>query len=67
LDKAGRAIFRKDTEYKMLSLRKDQELEVVNLENQDMVFPIYVACNFLYLPGDSGTSQSEDPCKRPEN
>jgi hypothetical protein len=26
-----------------------------------------VACNFLYLPGDSGTSQSEDPCKRPEN
>ncbi|XP_047620163.1 germ cell-less protein-like 1 [Phacochoerus africanus] len=50
LDRAGRAVFRKDTEYQMLSLRKDQELEVVNLENQDVVFPIYVACNFLYLP-----------------
>ncbi|KAM9577774.1 germ cell-less protein-like 1 [Trichechus inunguis] len=50
LDRAGRAIFRKDTEYQMLSLRKDQELEVVNLEDQDVIFPIYVACNFLYLP-----------------
>ncbi|XP_045727428.1 germ cell-less protein-like 1 [Mirounga angustirostris] len=50
LDRAGRAVFRKDTEYQMLSLRKDQELEVVNLENQEVVFPIYVACNFLYLP-----------------
>ncbi|XP_014421842.1 germ cell-less protein-like 1 [Camelus ferus] len=52
LDRAGRAIFRKDTEYQMLSLRKDQELEVVNLEHHDIVFPIYVACNFLYLPGE---------------
>uniref|UniRef100_A0A8C8YRA9 BTB domain-containing protein n=1 Tax=Prolemur simus TaxID=1328070 RepID=A0A8C8YRA9_PROSS len=50
LDRAGRAIFRKDTEYQMLSLRKDQELEVVNLENQDVIFPIYVACNFFCLP-----------------
>uniref|UniRef100_H0XQ39 BTB domain-containing protein n=1 Tax=Otolemur garnettii TaxID=30611 RepID=H0XQ39_OTOGA len=53
LDKDGKAIFRKDTEYQMLSLRKDQELEVVNLENQDVVFPIYVACNFLYLPREA--------------
>lgn len=50
LDRAGRAVFRKDTEYQVLALRKDQELEVMNLENQDVVFPIYVACNFLYLP-----------------
>ncbi|ELK18053.1 germ cell-less protein-like 1 [Pteropus alecto] len=50
LDRAGRAVFRKDTEYQVISLRKHQELEVVNLENQDVVFPIYVACNFLYLP-----------------
>nr|XP_012374746.2 germ cell-less protein-like 1 [Dasypus novemcinctus] len=50
LDKAGKAVFRKDTEYQILSLRKDQELEIVNLEDQDVVFPIYVTCNFLYLP-----------------
>ncbi|XP_059942365.1 germ cell-less protein-like 1 [Mesoplodon densirostris] len=49
LDRDGRAIFRKDTEYQMLSLRQNQELVVMNLENQDVVFPIYVACNFLYL------------------
>lgn len=49
LDRAGSAVFRKDTEYQILALRKDQELVVVNLENQDVAFPIYVSCNFLYL------------------
>nr|XP_058906181.1 germ cell-less protein-like 1 [Kogia breviceps] len=49
VDRAGIAIFRKDTGYQMLSLRKDQELEVVNLENQDVLFPIYVSLNFLFL------------------
>uniref|UniRef100_A0A8D2DSB6 BTB domain-containing protein n=1 Tax=Sciurus vulgaris TaxID=55149 RepID=A0A8D2DSB6_SCIVU len=67
LDRNGRAIFRRDTEYQMLSLRKDQELEVVNLENQDVVFPLYMACNFLYIPRERGTAQSEDPCKSPES
>ncbi|KAB0372025.1 hypothetical protein FD755_015817 [Muntiacus reevesi] len=50
LDRAGRAILRRETEYQVLSLRKDEELEVMNLENEDVVFPIYVTCNFLYLP-----------------
>ncbi|XP_059535357.1 germ cell-less protein-like 1 [Myotis daubentonii] len=50
LDRAGRTVFRQDTEYQVLSLGKDEELEVANLENQDVVFPIYVACNFLCLP-----------------
>ncbi|XP_054569419.1 germ cell-less protein-like 1 [Eptesicus fuscus] len=56
LDRAGRTVFRKDTEYQVLSLGKDEELEVANLGNQDVVFPIYVACNFLYLPRE-GSSQ----------
>ena len=43
-------VFRKETELQVLSLGKDEELEVVNLENEDVVFPIYVTCNFLYLP-----------------
>ncbi|XP_054937562.1 germ cell-less protein-like 1 [Physeter macrocephalus] len=49
LDSAGRSVFRKDTGYQMLSLREDEELQVLNLENQDVVFPIYLSCNFLYL------------------
>ncbi|CAI9180618.1 unnamed protein product [Rangifer tarandus platyrhynchus] len=50
LDRAGRAILRRETEYQVLSLGKDEELEVVNLENEHVVFPIYVTCSFLYLP-----------------
>ncbi|XP_037008481.2 germ cell-less protein-like 1 [Artibeus jamaicensis] len=50
LDTTGKATFRKSTEYQVLSLGRDEELEVMSLENQDVVFPIYVACNFLYIP-----------------
>ncbi|XP_059107453.1 germ cell-less protein-like 1 [Peromyscus eremicus] len=57
LDETGRAVLRKDTDYHVLSLTKDQRLEVVNLENEDLIFPIYVACNFLYLPAESGPSE----------
>ncbi|XP_055293573.1 LOW QUALITY PROTEIN: germ cell-less protein-like 1 [Moschus berezovskii] len=60
LDRAGRAIFRRETDYQVLSLGRNQELEVVNLENEDVVFPIYVTCNFLYL-SERGVFLSEDP------
>lgn len=59
LDRAGRAVFRKDTEYKMLSLRKDRELEVVNLENQDVVFPIYVPPRRGALPRVRACAKAE--------
>ncbi|KAM5221422.1 germ cell-less protein-like 1 [Ctenodactylus gundi] len=49
LDRKGRAIFRKTTEYQLLSLGKNEELVVLNLQNQDVVFPMYLACNFLNL------------------
>ncbi|XP_012786706.2 germ cell-less protein-like 1 [Ochotona princeps] len=67
LNRVGKVIFRKDTGYRMLSLGKDEELEVVNLENQDVVFPIYVTCNFLYHPRERSIAHSEDPCTSPEN
>ncbi|KAM4818485.1 germ cell-less protein-like 1 [Thomomys bottae] len=60
LDRAGRVIFRKNTGYRVICLKANEELEVVNLENQDLVFPIYVSCNFLYIPGESSTAQRED-------
>lgn len=34
LYRAGNAVFRKDTEYQILSLKNEQELVVVDLENQ---------------------------------
>ncbi|EGV91510.1 germ cell-less protein-like 1 [Cricetulus griseus] len=57
LDTKGTAVLRRDTNYHVLCLRKDQELEVISLENEDIIFPMYVACNFLYLPGGSGHSR----------
>nr|XP_058906182.1 germ cell-less protein-like 1 [Kogia breviceps]XP_058906183.1 germ cell-less protein-like 1 [Kogia breviceps] len=66
-DRAGRAVFRKDTGYQMLSLRKDQELQVVNLENQDVVFPIYVSCNFLFLHQEGRCPEGGTLQKRSEN
>nr|XP_012804759.1 germ cell-less protein-like 1 [Jaculus jaculus] len=67
LDTTGRAILRKDTNYHMLFLRKDEELEVMNLQEEEVVFPLYVACNFLYLPGEAGDAQSEPQGKSSEN
>ncbi|XP_054430202.1 germ cell-less protein-like 1 [Pteronotus mesoamericanus] len=57
LDTTGRATFRKGTEYQVLSLGRDEELEIMNLENQDVAFPIYVACNFLYVPREGRTPE----------
>ncbi|GAB1302979.1 Germ cell-less protein-like 1 [Apodemus speciosus] len=67
LDSTGKAVLRRETEYNVLALRKDQELEVMNLENQDITFPMYVACNFLYLPGESGSGPSGESSRSPMN
>ncbi|XP_036296012.1 germ cell-less protein-like 1 [Pipistrellus kuhlii] len=53
LDRTGRTVLRMDSQYQVLFLGKDEELEVANLGNHDVMFPIYVACNFLYLPRES--------------
>ncbi|XP_005081273.1 germ cell-less protein-like 1 [Mesocricetus auratus] len=65
LNAKGTAVLRKETDYHVLCLRKDQELEVINLENEDIIFPMYVACNFLYVPGESGHGQSEESTRTP--
>ncbi|XP_051034820.1 germ cell-less protein-like 1 [Phodopus roborovskii] len=67
LDQKGKAVFRKDTNYHVLCLRKDQELEVLNLENEEITFPMYVACNFLYLPGESGLGQCGESSRAPRS
>ncbi|XP_021044445.1 germ cell-less protein-like 2 [Mus pahari] len=67
LDSTGKSVLRRETDYTVLSLRKDQQLEVVNLGNEEITFPIYVACNFLYLPGESGAGPSWESSRRPMN
>ncbi|XP_054433406.1 germ cell-less protein-like 1 [Pteronotus mesoamericanus] len=57
LDTTGRATFRKCTEFRVLSLGRDEDLEIMNLENQDVAFPIYVTCNFLYIPREGPSSE----------
>nr|XP_048273632.1 germ cell-less protein-like 1 [Myodes glareolus] len=65
LDRTGKAVLRKDTGYHILCLRRHQELEVVDLEGQELTFPMYVACNFLYIPEESGPSQSGELSRSP--
>ncbi|XP_038171669.1 germ cell-less protein-like 1 [Arvicola amphibius] len=65
LDGTGKAVLRKDTGYHVLCLRRHQELEVVNLEDQELTFPMYVACNFLYIPEESGPSQRGESSRSP--
>lgn len=67
LDSTGKSVLRRETDYNILSLRKNQQLEVVNLGNQDIIFPIYVACNFLYLPGESSAGPSGESSRSPIN
>ncbi|CAO2623694.1 Germ cell-less protein-like 1 [Lemmus lemmus] len=65
LDGTGKAVLRNDTGCHVLCLRKHQELEVVNLAGQELTFPMYVACNFLYIPEESGPSQSGESSRSP--
>lgn len=53
-DGTGNAVLKKDTDYQVLCLRRHEELEVIDLEGQELTFPMYVACNFLYIPEESG-------------
>ncbi|XP_057616640.1 germ cell-less protein-like 1 [Chionomys nivalis] len=64
-DGTGNAVLRKDTGYQVLCLRRHQELEVINLEGQELTFPMYVACNFLYIPEESGPSQCGKSSRSP--
>ncbi|XP_021230704.1 germ cell-less protein-like 1 isoform X1 [Numida meleagris] len=47
-DSSGKIICSRTTGYQILTLEKDQELVVMNLDSRLLVFPLYVCCNFLY-------------------
>lgn len=47
-DTNGKVICSRTSGYQILSLEKDQEQVVMNLDSRLLVFPLYICCNFLY-------------------
>ncbi|XP_030057754.1 germ cell-less protein-like 1 isoform X2 [Microcaecilia unicolor] len=46
-DSNGKVICSRTSGYQILSLEKDQEQVVMNLDSRLLVFPLYICCNFL--------------------
>ncbi|KAM6986889.1 germ cell-less protein-like 1 isoform 2-T2 [Aplochiton taeniatus] len=47
-DGSGKLVCSRSTGYQLLTLEKDQEYVVMNLDSRLLSFPLYVCCNFLY-------------------
>ncbi|CAM9759424.1 unnamed protein product [Bubo scandiacus] len=47
-DSSGKIICSRTTGYQILTLEKDQEQVVMNLDSRFLIFPLYICCNFLY-------------------
>ncbi|KAM6232100.1 germ cell-less protein-like 1 isoform 1-T1 [Spheniscus humboldti] len=47
-DSSGKIICSRTTGYQILTLEKDQEQVVMNLDSRLLIFPLYICCNFLY-------------------
>ncbi|EHB17272.1 Germ cell-less protein-like 1, partial [Heterocephalus glaber] len=48
-DSSGKLICSRTTGYQILTLEKDQEQVVMNLDSRLLIFPLYICCNFLYM------------------
>uniref|UniRef100_A0A8C7WIH7 Germ cell-less, spermatogenesis associated n=1 Tax=Oncorhynchus mykiss TaxID=8022 RepID=A0A8C7WIH7_ONCMY len=55
-DNSGKLVCSRSTGYQLLTLEKDQEYVVMNLDSRLLSFPLYVCCNFQY------TSPHMDRC-----
>ncbi|KAG8440893.1 hypothetical protein GDO86_006578 [Hymenochirus boettgeri] len=51
-DNDGKVICSRTSGYQILSLEKDQEQVVMNLDSRLLLFPLYICCNFLYTSSD---------------
>uniref|UniRef100_A0A8C5M5M1 BTB domain-containing protein n=1 Tax=Leptobrachium leishanense TaxID=445787 RepID=A0A8C5M5M1_9ANUR len=51
-DGSGRIICNRTSGYQILSLEKDQEQVVMNLDSRLLLFPLYICCNFLYTSSE---------------
>uniref|UniRef100_A0AAY4A4G7 BTB domain-containing protein n=1 Tax=Denticeps clupeoides TaxID=299321 RepID=A0AAY4A4G7_9TELE len=60
-DNSGKLVCSRTTGYQLLTLEKDQEYVVMNLDSRLLSFPLYVCCNFLYT-----SPKSDRPLDAPE-
>ncbi|XP_075457441.1 germ cell-less protein-like 1 [Ascaphus truei] len=63
-DNNGKVICNRTSGYQILSLEKDQEQVVMNLDSRLLLFPLYIFCNFLYTSPErrvEGDGQQENP------
>ncbi|OBS81051.1 hypothetical protein A6R68_20736 [Neotoma lepida] len=60
-DSSGKLICSRATGYQILTLEKDQEQVVMNLDSRLLVFPLYICCNFLYISPEKRTESNRHP------
>ncbi|XP_062069926.1 germ cell-less protein-like 1 [Lepus europaeus] len=57
-DSSGKLICSRTTGYQILTLEKDQEQVVMNLDSRLLIFPLYICCNFLYISSEKRTENN---------
>uniref|UniRef100_A0A8C6C184 BACK domain-containing protein n=1 Tax=Monodon monoceros TaxID=40151 RepID=A0A8C6C184_MONMO len=65
-DSSGKPICSRTTGYQILTLEKDQEQVVMNLDSRLLIFPLYICCNFLCISPEKRTENNHHP-ENPEN
>ncbi|XP_078095797.1 germ cell-less protein-like 1 isoform X3 [Mustelus asterias] len=60
-DSNGKVICSRAVGYQILSLEKDQEQIVLNLDSRLLMFPLYICCNFLYTSAEAKPELDEQP------
>ncbi|XP_032729613.1 germ cell-less protein-like 1 isoform X2 [Lontra canadensis] len=60
-DSSGKLICSRTTGYQILTLEKDQEQVVMNLDSRLLIFPLYICCNFLYISPEKRTENNRHP------
>ncbi|XP_062913315.1 germ cell-less protein-like 1 isoform X2 [Mobula hypostoma] len=60
-DSNGKVICSRSAGYQILSLEKDQEQIVLNLDSRLLMFPLYICCNFLYTSPETKPEIDDQP------
>ncbi|XP_051496615.1 germ cell-less protein-like 1 isoform X1 [Apus apus] len=60
-DSSGKIICSRTTGYQILTLEKDQEQVVMNLDSRLLIFPLYICCNFLYTSPEKKADSETQP------
>uniref|UniRef100_A0AAQ4QT54 Germ cell-less, spermatogenesis associated n=1 Tax=Gasterosteus aculeatus aculeatus TaxID=481459 RepID=A0AAQ4QT54_GASAC len=66
-DSRGKLVCSRSTGFQLLTLEKDQEYVVMNLDSRLLTFPLYVCCNFQYTsphPDHRPDSPEQDSAAR---